>query len=189
SRYQPYAQNGGQYDNPSLSGMMIARLFDKMEDYRFTGGLRVPANFSGLSYFLQFENFRRRTDWGVIFFREENKHTYSFMIDPTIPPFDIPGKSISNILQGSVTYPLDKVKGIHFHLGLRQDKTIFKAQAPLGLLLSSLEDQWVMSRTAFIYDNTINPAINIWNGFRYKLYAEYMYKFHSNYGMETDSVA
>ncbi len=65
NRYQPYNSGGGQFTNPSLAGMLTASLNDKMEDYRFTGGIRIPVNFSGLTYYLQFENFRRRVDWGL----------------------------------------------------------------------------------------------------------------------------
>jgi hypothetical protein len=180
NRYQPYGQNSGQFNNPSLGGMLMARLFDKMEDYRFTGGIRIPANFSGLTYFLQFENFRRRTDWGLIFLREENKTTYNFIIDPSQPAFPTPGKTISNVLQGNVVYPLDKVKGLHLYLGLRQDKMMIKAQDPIGLLLPNVQDVWAMSRAEYTFDNSRNPALNIWNGFRYKFFAEYMYKLYSD---------
>lgn len=180
NRYQPYGQNSGQFNNPSLGGMLMARLFDKMEDYRFTGGIRVPANFSGLTYFLQFENFRRRTDWGLIFLRDENKTTYNFLIDPNQPAFPTPGKTVTNVIQGNVVYPLDKVKGIHFYLGFRQDKMLIKAQDPIGLLLPNVQDVWAMSRVEYTFDNSRNPALNIWNGFRYKFYAEYMYKLYSD---------
>lgn len=180
NRYQPYTNSGGQYVNPSLSGMLTMKLFDKMEDYRFTGGVTIPANFSGSTYFVQFENFRRRIDWGLIFIREENKVAYNFSVDPTLPTLQIPGKTVSNILQGSTHFPLDKVKGFHLYLGFRQDKMILKAQDQYGLLLPNVEDVWTMSRLEYIYDNTRNPVMNIWNGMRYKIYGEYMYKLYTD---------
>lgn len=189
NRYQSYDNSGGQYTNPSVAGMLMVSLIDKMEDYRFTGGLRIPLNFSGLTYFLQFENFRRRVDWGLIFLRQENKHTYSFALDPQQAPFDEPGKTVTNIIQGSASYPLDKVKSFRLHFGGRQDKMIIKAKDPVGLALPNTEEYWVMSRAEYVYDDTRNPALNIWNGLRYKIYAEYMYKLYSNnvYGTASDT--
>lgn len=179
NRYQAYDQFGGQYKNPSLAGMLMGQLFDKMEDYRLVGGVRLPANFSGLSYFVKFENFRRRTDWSLTFFREENKQSYSFSLGPG-QLLQMPGKTVTNLLQGSVSYPLDPVKGLHFHLGLRHDKMVVKAQHPLGLVLPDVQDVWTMSRMEYVFDNTRNPTLNIWNGFRYKLFGEYMYKVYSD---------
>lgn len=191
NRYQSYGQNGGQYRNPSLGGMIMARLFDKMEDYRFTGGLRVPANFSGLAYFLQFENFRRRIDWGMMFYREEYKQSYNFLTGSGGQNIiQIPGKTVSNIIQGKASYPLDEVRSIHFYVGSRQDKMIIKAQDYIGLQLPSVEDVWGMARLEYVSDNTKNQEMNIWNGLRYKLFAETMYKAYSNndvYQLSTDT--
>jgi hypothetical protein len=189
NRYQSYDNTGGQYTNPSLAGMLTVSLVDKMEDYRFTGGLRIPLNFSGLTYLLQFENFRRRVDWGVLFLRQENKYNYSFSVDPTQQPFNEPGKTVTNILQGTASYPLDKVKSFRMNLGARQDKMIIKAKDPIGLALPNTETYWAMSRAEYVYDDTRNPTLNIWNGLRYKIYAEYMYKLYSNnvYGTSNDT--
>jgi hypothetical protein len=180
NRYQPYNSSGGQFTNPSLAGMLTASLNDKMEDYRFTGGIRIPVNFSGLTYYMQFENFRRRVDWGVLFLRQENKYNYSFLIDPNQPAFLEPGKSTTSILQGSASYPLDKVKSFRMHFGLRQDRMVIKAQDVVGLVLPNTQDYWALSRAEFVYDDTRNPAMNIWNGLRYKLFADYMYKIYTD---------
>ncbi len=180
NRYQPYNNGGGQFTNPSLAGMLTASLNDKMEDYRFTGGIRIPVNFSGLTYYLQFENFRRRVDWGILLLRQENKYNYSFLIDPSQPAFIEPGKSTTTILQASASYPLDKVKSFRMHFGMRQDRMVVKAQDAIGLVLPNTQDYWALSRFEFVYDDTRNPAMNIWNGLRYKLFADYMYKIYSD---------
>ncbi len=189
NRYQSYDNTGGQYSNTPISGMLTASLFDKLEDYRFTGGLRIPVNFSGVTYFVQFENFRRRLDWGLIFLRQETKYNYSFVIDPTQPAFVEPGKTTTSILQGTASYPFDKVRSVRMHFGARQDRMIVKAKDPIGLLLPNTQQYFAMSRVEFVYDDTRNPTLNIWNGLRYKLFAEYMYKLYSNnvYGSNVDT--
>lgn len=189
NRYQSYDNTGGSYSNPSLAGMMTISLFDKMEDYRFTGGLRIPVNFSGLTYFIQFENFRRRVDWGLIFLRQETKYGFNFVVDPGMPVLTEPGKITTSILQGSVSYPLNKVNSFRLHFGLREDRMVIKAKDPIGLALPNTKQYWAMSRAEFVYDDTRNPTQNIWNGMRYKIFAEYMYKLYSNnvYGSSADT--
>lgn len=179
TRYQNFTGSGGAYNNPSLGGMITASLYDKMEDYRFTGGLRLPVNFSGLTYFLQFENFRRRVDWGMLLFRQEDKQSYNFAVAPG-QVITEPGKTIATILQASANYPLDKVKGFRMHFGLRQDNMIVKAKDQIGLLLPNTQEYWAMSRAEYVYDDTRNPTYNIYNGLRYKLFAEYMYKMYND---------
>jgi len=183
NRYQSYTGSGGQFTNPSIGGMLLANLIDKMEDYRFTAGVRIPVNFSGLTYFAQFENVRRRVDWSITFLRQENKYNYSFVFDnmpPGVPAVVEPGKTITSMFQGSVSFPFDKVKSVKMHLGLREDKMVIKAQDQFGLVLPSTKDYWLMSRVEFINDDTRNPTLNIWNGLRYKIFGEYMYKLYSN---------
>lgn len=187
NRYQPYGNTGGQYTNTPISGMFTASLIDKLEDYRFTGGLRIPVNFTGITYFLQFENFRRRVDWGLIFYRQENKYNYNFSVDPSLPVFTEPGKNTTTLLQASVSYPLDKVKSFRMHFGGRQDRMVIKAKDPIGLALPNTQQYYAMSRFEFVYDDTRNPTLNIWNGLRYKLYAEYMYKLYTNNVYSTGS--
>ncbi len=180
NRYQSYGNTGGQYSNPAIGGMLMASLYDKMEDYRFTGGVRVPVNFSGLTYFAQFENFRRRVDWGLIFMRQENKYNYNIVIDPNTPPLIQSGKATTSILQANASYPLDKVKSFRLFFGLRQDRMVIKAKDRYGLELPNTSDYWAMSRAEFVHDDTRNPTLNIWNGLRYKLFAEYMYKLYTD---------
>ncbi len=182
NRYQAYTGNGGQYSNPPLGGMFTASLIDKMEDYRFTGGIRVPIDFSSVTYLLQFQNLRRRVDWGLTFLKNDEKHNYRFMLGSAQggTVVEEPGKTTLNMIQGDVSFPFDKVKSVRMQLGLREDRMIIKAQDPIGLALPSTKEYWVMSRVEFVHDDTKNPTLNIWNGLRFKLFAEYMYKLYSD---------
>ena len=182
NRYQAYTGNGGQYSNPPLGGMFTTSLIDKMEDYRFTGGVRIPIDFSSMTYLLQFQNLRRRVDWGLTFLRNDEKHTYRFMIGSAQGGIlmEEPGKTTMNMIQGDVAYPFNKVNSIRMQFGLREDRMIIKAQDPIGLALPSIKEYWAMSRVELVHDDTRNPTINIWNGLRFKLFVEYMYKLYSD---------
>jgi len=189
NRYQSYSNTFGNYTNPSIAGMLTASLADKMEDYRFTAGLRIPVNFSGYTTYFRFENFRRRVDWSVLFLRQETKYSVGIFVPQLQTQFTVPFKAFSTFIQGNVSYPISKVESFRLDFGLRQDQAVAKAVEPIGLLLPNSNQYWALSRAEYVHDDTRNPVMNIWNGFRYKFFAEYMYRIHSDNQYSIDNGA
>ncbi len=187
-KYQSVQQTPGNFSNPALGGLLSVSLNDVMENHRFTGGIRLPVTFSGVSYFLQYENFTRRVDWGLLFLRNQQTYTVPVtFIDAGsgIPLFtrEYLGKNATNMIQGSASYPFDRIRSIRMHMGVRQDVLDFKAQDALSLEYLPRDHQyWAMSRAEFIFDNSNSPTLNITEGYRYKFFAEYMYKLSNGNG-------
>jgi hypothetical protein len=180
TQYQSAAQHGNTYSNPSLGGLISISLNDALENHKFTGGIRLPVNFSGMTYFLQYQNFTNRVDWGLLFLRTANFYTYNVAYGDSSGHMyfynEQLGKVTSALLQGQASYPLDRRRRIAMHLGLRQDVLDFKAQDTLSLTFSpKIKSYWIMSRAEYVFDNSISPVTNIRNGFRYKVYGEYLY--------------
>ncbi len=198
TRYQPAGMNANTFQNPELGGMITASLEDLMEDHVFTGGFRIPLNFSGLTYFIKYENYKRRVDWDVMYFRQENVRTqYVEHVEVRnntafITPREQLAKTATDILQVGASYPLNKFESIRMQMAFRRDAMNFKAQDSLSLAIPYPDDRqyWLMSRAEYVFDNTSNPAINIYRGFRYKFFAEYMFKLDnptgSLYNLGTD---
>ncbi len=188
SRYQSVRYNGGSFSNPPIAGLLSVSLNDVLENHRFTGGIRLPLNFStpAFTYFLQYENFTKRVDWGILFLR--NPNYYNYVVNFQDPAGNIIqneqlGKVTSNILQANATYPLDRIRSFRLYGGLRQDVLDFKAQDTLSLAFSPREKQyWAMSRAEFVFDNSIAPMLNIRKGTRLKLYGEYLYLLNNEGG-------
>jgi len=179
SQYQSYQNSGGQYTNPSLSGLITLSMNDVLENHRFTGGFQLPINFSGLVYFLQYENFVHRVDWGLLFLHTQDYYNYpiTYTDSSGAPLFQKVqlGKAVTNMLQFSATYPLDHVRSVRFHTAIRQDAMYLKAQDSLSLYdIQNNIQYWSLSRLEYVFDNTTNPVLNIRTGFRYKFYTEYM---------------
>lgn len=187
TRYQPADLNANRFVNPSLGGMVTVSLDDLMEDYRFTGGVRLPINFSGMAYFMQFENNKRFVDWSILYLRQTQLSNYVVTYVDTnsneIPNEQL-GKTTMDMVQGTVSYPLNKFESIRLHMGLRRDVLDFKAQDILSLAVPvpDREKYWLMSKAEYVFDNTINPVINIHRGFRFKFYGEYMYQVNGQTG-------
>lgn len=187
NRYQSVAYNGAEYSNPSLGGMLTVSLNDALEDHRFTGGIRLPVNFSGLTYFMQYENFKRRVDWGLMYLRTESFYnylvTYSDSAGRPIFNNEQLGKVTTNILQGTANYALDRRRRIGMQLALRQDVLDFKSQDTLSLTFSPRQKTyWALSRVEYVFDNSSSSALNIRQGFRYKFFAEYMLGLNNKNG-------
>jgi hypothetical protein len=167
--------------------MLTVSLDDLMENHRFTGGIRLPINFSGMTWFFQYENFKKRLDKSILFLRSTNysNEEVPIQIDSVttiVAPLML--KRATNLLQGSVSYPFDRVRSVKGHLGLRQDQLTVKAQDDIGLFVDPETPNlyWALSRVEYVFDNTSKPMLNIYNGFRYKFFAEYLYKLNDGNG-------
>jgi hypothetical protein len=181
SQYQSIAANGGSYQNPSLSALATLSLNEQMEDYRITAGFQLPINISGSAYYLQYQNFRKRLDWGLVFLRTQDKETlpvgYVDQNNVVVLVQDQLFKTVTNMVQSDFSYPLDRVHSIRFHTALRQDRMIEKVTDTLSLNypVANTNNYTSLSRLEYVFDNTISPAVNILNGTRFKFYAEYLY--------------
>jgi hypothetical protein len=68
--YQPIGGAAAQMFNPGLTGMFKLGMIDLMEDYRFTGGIRVNFTGTGFDYFASFETLKKRLDQKLVFYRQ-----------------------------------------------------------------------------------------------------------------------
>jgi len=188
TQYQSIASNGGQYVNPSLGALATLSMNELMENQRITAGFQLPIDVSGSAYFLQYQNFTKRLDWGLLFLRTQDKETLPDLATESYQLF----KTVTNMVQADFSYPLDRIHSIRFHTALRQDRFIEKATDTLSLSAASpaTSTYTSLSRLEYVFDNTISPVINIWNGTRFKFYAEELYGLNNgnrscyNFGLD-----
>lgn len=180
TRYQNFS--GATLPPPDLGGMLSASVYDKMEDYRISAGYRLPVFSDGTAYYIQYDNFRRRTDWGLTYYRESRNLIIPLQI--TTPTGSIvqqyPMKIVANIVQGNVSYPLDRTKRISLNLALRQDRSTLKTTDLISNIIKNEDKYYVTSRAEFVHDDTRMKALNLPDGLRAKLFAEYLYKLHDD---------
>lgn len=188
NKYQPSGANANTFVNPSLGGMITVSLDDVMEDYRVTGGIRLPVNFSGTSYFLQYENYKRRVDWSVLYLRTQRSQTYDvaygdssgnvFFTNEQI------GKTSTDLIQAYASYPFSRRSSVRMTFGARRDALNFKSQDTLSLSFDppNPNQYWILSRAEYVFDNSVTPTMNIYKGMRAKVYAEYFYRLTEKTG-------
>jgi hypothetical protein len=211
SKYQPFTGSlpinlSGQ---DAFSGMLKASIFDLFEDIRFTGAVRLPFFGSGGSqtpivntntqatfapgnssffdgsseYFLRVDYLKHLFDYSLIYYRETQTGNY---LDPNLGsslyPYD--AKAYTNLWQGVLKYPFDKVRSLRLSLGYRVDKVVVRPDItgfpPLNIIDSiglvakpQAKQNYGLVHLEYVYDNTILKATDIWNGLRYKVYMDW----------------
>ncbi|HSC54105.1 MAG TPA: hypothetical protein VLC98_10805 [Phnomibacter sp.] len=172
TRYQTYAGgNGPIYLNNgnNVSWVFMASLSDVMEDYRISGGVKPGVNFKDNEYFLDYQNMRRRIDWGMQYYRATNSDVG---LTPPNSTFYYPGKIITSIYQGNIAYPLDKIRRVQLQGGMRFDKLLLSAVDPVSLKTESETIKYANLRAEYVYDNSLLKTKNIYNGLRWKVYTD-----------------
>ncbi len=190
TRYQPFTGSlPVNLNNGAFNGMLSVSVFDLLEDLRFTGMLRsplintagsgVPVNIgqqnifypgtqsllnSGTEYMGRFDYLKRRLDYSALYYRKTD-------IGQTGAGYS--AKLFTNLYQGTIKYPFDKVKSIRVSVGVRQDKVILKWSDIAPLDGPDSKQTFGLMRMEYVYDNTVVKATNIMNGLRYKFFIDY----------------
>ncbi len=203
NRYEPFTGSLpiSLTSSGAFNGMLKASVFDLMEDIRFTGAVRLPffngqgagvavggggANVfvadnsalfdGGGEWFARADYLKKRIDYSIIYYRK----TEVGEAQVTDNPGDIlNAKSISNLYQGVLKYPFDKIKSLRLMFGLRTDKIVLRPAGitrldTLALQIGDVNKQtFALLRMEYVHDNTIQKAMNIMNGLRYKVFMDW----------------
>jgi hypothetical protein len=175
NRYQRY--NGGSgpvrlNSGTPLSGLIRMGTTELMEDVRISGGYKISTNLKDNEWLMSYQNYKRRLDWGLTYYRNVQQAGVD-IVSGTSVIAQYPGKSFTNLYQVNVSYPFDKTKSIRLTTGIRSDKTVVSSVDNLSNLIESDKTLYSTTKLEYIYDNSMNPAMNIWNGLRYKIYFDY----------------
>lgn len=149
---------------------------DIMEDIKFIGGFRFGTTLSDKDAFLSFINNRRRLDWGLTYYRS-NQSNYSAFFGGYKAIYD--NELFTNLYQFNIKYPFNEIKSLRLSLAYRTDRGAIKPiinysgiPDPTAIGIPDSTSSSLISRLEYVHDNTINPTQNIWNGLRWKVYAD-----------------
>ena len=176
NRYQAYGGGQGPImlsSNSVLNGLIKLGTSELLEDVKITGAFRISSNLKDNEWLMSYQNFKRRFDWGVTYYRNA--------LQVTDKSGSIPAKNYTNLYQGNVAYPFDNSKRLALTFGIRSDKTVLLSnffEGIYGPVYSSLKEpdqkrMFATTHVEYVYDNSLNPAQNIWNGLRYKVYFDW----------------
>jgi hypothetical protein len=168
NKFQPYGGGAGPIylsNGNDFNGLIRLGTSDLMEDIKFTGGIRIASNLRDNDVLFEIYNLRKRLDWGITYFRSSNQ--VSFSNSPYI------GKEFSNYYLARLRYPLDRVRSIRASVGPRFDRLVVTSRDRFSLETDDIKTTYGQVSLEYVYDNTLNPATNIWHGLRYKVFVDW----------------
>lgn len=162
--YQAYVP-GAYYFNPGFNVLTKIGVNDLFEDYRLTGGFRFAGNFDSYEYLLSLEDLKKRWDKQYIYHRlSVTNYTEGY----------IPFKLITNELKFRISFPFNQVSSLRAMVSGRSDRGIVLAYfVPQSLTEEDVYRFLSGLKLEYIFDNSIERSINIYNGMRFKLFGEY----------------
>src|SRR5690606_32315081 len=119
-----------------------------------------------------------RFDYKLTYYRKVDKGELGVQIDNSYIGY--PVKNKTNIYQAEIRYPFDVVRSLRLTVGMRTDDLDILANDELSLKEPNYKETYALGRLEYVHDNTLNPAINIYKGTRYKVYADLMSQISGN---------
>jgi hypothetical protein len=177
NKYQKLDAGNSQFKYPELGALLRLSLMDVMEDYKITGGVRIPFDFSwNVAYMLKFANYRKRLDWEVAYHHNSDTLIKNNTMLPITNPFYSPvrefAKQNQNYLQARFIYPFNITTSIKWETGLRMDQLRYKASSEYSLRFATQTEYWWFNRVEYVVDNTVQPIQNIRKGTRLKVFGD-----------------
>jgi hypothetical protein len=165
------------YRTPPPGILLKANFKDLFEDYQFEMGVRIPTTFNGAEYFILFDDKKKRLDKRYALYRRSLRFTQEG-VNPIIPE-----RSKENVFlaQMQVRYPLDIFRSLRATGTLRFDKAFLLATDQNALNTPTFNQQRLGLKLEYVFDNTLDIAINIKNGTRYKVYIEALKRFQIDF--------
>ncbi len=162
--YQPFS--GGTspiYLNPGFNALLKIGVMDLMEDYRITGGVRLNLNLINNEYLFSYTNLKKRLDKEIVFHRNsfENYNGWEVL------------RIYSHELFYKVTWPFSRVAAVKGTMSYRNDMGVYLSTDVFNLSRPNQYRNWVGVKGEFVFDNTKNLGLNLYQGTRYKVFGEY----------------
>jgi len=146
---------------------------DLFEDYKITGGVRFGGDFNSNEYLLSVQNLKHRWDHELIFHRQG-------YTQPTTDYYSLV-KTSSQALYYVAKYPFSQVASIRATASMRSDNNIFLSTDLYNLMQPDINKFWAGSKLEFVYDNTFEHGLNLYEGTRYKIFGEYFQQVNGDY--------
>ena len=169
NKFQAYGGGAGpiyQSNGTDFNGLIRMGTSDLMEDVKFTGGIRIAPNLRDNDVLFEFYNLRKRLDWGITYFRSNNEVGFQ-----NAPQYL--GKEFNNYYLVRLKYPLDRIRSLRATIGPRFNKIVVTGRDRVSLEEPEFKSTYGQVSLEYVYDNTTNPATNIWHGLRYKIFTDW----------------
>ena len=139
----------------------------------------------GGEWYSRIDYLKKRFDYSILYYRKTEVGSIQINGGASAG-----GKSYTNLYQGIVKYPFDRVRSIKLMFGVRTDKLVLRPgdDPALDTFLLKQADvnkqTYGLVRMEYVYDNVVQKSLNIMNGLRYKLYIDWAGQMNDVTGTE-----
>lgn len=164
TNYQRFAGGGSPvYLNPGLNALFKIGLSDLFEDKRIVAGFRISGTLDN-EYLLSWENRIKKIDKQLVL------HRQSFL---KVNGYAGVSKIQTHDARYSWKLPFSEVSATKFSIMYRNDRTVFASVGDVSLPKPHVYDNYGGAKLEYIFDNTRKRGLNLYNGTRFKIWAEY----------------
>jgi len=162
--YQRF-QGGGApiYLNPGFTGLFKIGMTDMLEDHKLIGGVRLSGDLNNNEYVLFYEDRTKRWDKSIML------HRQAFL---NVQGFSTLSKIHTHEGRYGIKYPFNEVASVRGYFGFRNDRRVFLATDAVTLERKNRYNNSANIKLEFVFDNTNKRGINLYNGMRFKVFAE-----------------
>jgi hypothetical protein len=171
--YQVFNPNQPVFNNPNLNVFNMVQMKDLMEDYRLIGGMNLSFNLRDNDFLIVFEDLAQRIDKKYFFSRQVYTNENGLY----------PVRTMIHEFKYRLKYPLSEVAAVGLTFNLRNDLTVVSSLNRQSLESEEISRNMGGLKLEYIYDNTFDRGINLYEGTRLKLFGEF---YHEIYEEKTD---
>ncbi len=170
---ESFTGNSEQLLTNPMGFLLKGTMKDIFEDYILEAGARYPLSFNGSEYFLTFDNRKKLIDKRFALYRKSQTET----IDDRSFPI-LKAKKVSTLGMYQLKYPFTIYRSFRATSSLRFDNFYSQSVNEESFGNPVASEKRLSLKLEYIYDNTIDFALNIKHGTRYKIYAEAINEFN-----------
>lgn len=160
--YQRFSGTDGVYLNPSVSGLLRISFSDVMEDYVFSGAIRIPTSRNNSEFFASIDFLRKRLDKQVKYYRRSYEESVAKGVN----------KIITHEVTSTFKYPFSEVFSFRTTAKSRTD-IIHALALDEPSLVRAVDYRYSGGvNLALVFDNARQYTDNCWSGWRAKVFAE-----------------
>jgi len=164
TNYQRFAGGGSPvYLNPGLNVLFKVGLSDLFEDKRIVAGFRISGTLDN-EYLLSWENRIRKVDRQLVLHRQSFLKVNGYAGLTKIQTHDA---------RYTWKIPFSEVSATKLSFMYRNDRTVFASVSDESLPIPNSYDNYGGAKAEYIFDNTRKRGLNLFNGTRFKMWAEY----------------
>ncbi len=161
STYQTFTGSAFYFD-PGLNILVKIGVADLMNDYKISGGFRISGDLNSNEYFLGYDNLKHRIDKSLGFYRQASEYFAGYANL----------KVHTHEAKGQLKLPFNDLTSLRGSLSFRTDRIAVLSTDVFTLREPTVNNYWGSVKLEYVYDNTLSTGLNLWNGLRYKIFAE-----------------